>query len=83
MVALNELFTKKHFNICALDSVLEVMNGTDRSEAYKLLRTLHCVDYSAMPPELRERIPALVNEAMRPKVATCIATDMALQGVQF
>lgn len=81
--ALNELFDKKHFSICRLDSVLEVMNGTRRSDAYRLLSTLHCVDYAAMTPDLRERIPALVNEALRPPVVVCLATEVALQGVDL
>ena len=79
--ALNELFTKKYFNICQLSAVLEVTNGSENTEAYRLLRTLHCVDYAAMSPELRNTIPQLVNECLAPPPKHCLATDIALQGV--
>lgn len=79
--ALNHLFNERHFSICTLDRVLDTMQGTQKSDAYKLLRTLHCVDYAAMPPELRNSIPTLVNEALRPPMVACVATDVALQGV--
>lgn len=79
--ALNELFTKKYFNICQLSAVLEVTNGSENTDAYRLLRTLHCVDYAAMSPELRNTIPQLVNECLAPPPKHCLATDIALQGV--
>ncbi len=29
-----------------------------------MLRPLHCMDWDDMPPELRERVPLLVREAL-------------------
>lgn len=82
--ALNDLFTKGHFSICGLNSILEVMGNPYRGEAYTLLRTLHCVDYNKMPADLRNRIPQLVNECLRPPEPTaCLATEVALQGVEI
>lgn len=80
--ALDDLFTKQYFSICQLDSVMAVLNASKHSEAYKLLRALHCVDYGVMRPELRESIPQLVNECLRPPlVVDCSATSVAIDGV--
>lgn len=79
--SLNKLFSEKHFNICTLDAILDTMQGSQRTEAYRLLRTLHCMDYAAMPRELRDCLPQLVNEALRPPETVCVATEIALQGV--
>lgn len=79
--ALNELFSKKSFNICQLDAVLEVTNGSQKTDAYRLLRTLHCMDYASMTPELRSTLPQLVNECLAPPPRHCLATDIALSNV--
>lgn len=80
--ALDHLFTQSHFSICQLDSVLKIINAPQGSDAYTLLRSLHCVDYAKMPRDLRDRIPHLVNECLRPpEVLECLATSVALQGV--
>jgi len=80
--ALDHLFTASYFSICHLDPVMDILNAPRHSEAYKLLRALHCVDYAAMRPELRERIPQLVNECLAPPaVVDCLATNVALNGV--
>jgi hypothetical protein len=80
--ALDHLFQSNYFSICQLDAVLKVIDQPQGTPAYQLLRTLHCVDYSAMPSELRQRIPLLVNECLRPpEPEPHIATVAALQGV--
>lgn len=79
--ALNDLFTKKWFDMCNLNKVREIVNAPKNSEAYKLLDALHCVDYDKMPPDLRERIPHLVNEVLRPTVVINAAVEVALEGV--
>lgn len=79
--SLNKLFSERYFSICTLDSILDAMQGTKRTEAYTLLRTLHCMDYASMPVDLRDRIPQLVNEALQPPQVDCIATEIALRGI--
>ena len=79
--SLNKLFTERHFSICTLDAILDCMQGTRHTEAHRLLRTLHCVDYASMSSELRNSIPLLVNEALQPPEVVCAATETALQGV--
>lgn len=46
-----------------------------------MLKALHCVDYAKMDPQLREKIPHLVNECLRQQDNVLEATDVALQGV--
>lgn len=78
--ALDRLFTDKHFSVCTIDRVLEVLGRNRNTEAYKQLHALHCVDYSAMPEELKMVLPHLVNEALRLNNVN-VATDAALEGV--
>jgi hypothetical protein len=80
--ALNSLFTENFFSICTLDKVMDIIGANDKTEAYKQLRALHCVHYNKMPPELREILPRLVNEALKFETLT-VATDQALEGVVF
>lgn len=78
---LNHLFNKSYFDICALDSILSVVQSSRATEAYKLLRVLHCVDYASMPKALRDSLPELVNEALNPPEVVCIAVDVAMRGL--
>lgn len=48
-----------------------------------MLHALHCVHYEKMPPQLREKIPHLVNECLRQGDNIIDATDIALNGVQI
>jgi hypothetical protein len=62
--ALRKLFSDKHFSICAVDRICEVLGCSRGGDAYRQLHALHCVDYADMPRELAERIPALVAQAI-------------------
>ena len=44
---------KKWFDICALDAMLQAAGVIPDGDTHRLLRTLHCVDWSDMPPEVR------------------------------
>jgi hypothetical protein len=80
--AINKLFTDNHFSICTLDKVMDVMNISENTDAYKQLRALHCVHYSDMTKEMRDVLPLLVNEAL--KVDTInIAATQALKDIEF
>lgn len=81
--ALNGLFTAKWFDICTVDTVLGAIQVSRDSEAYRLLRALHCIHYDKMPKELLERLPYLVNEALTPPVTACLATDIAIAGLDL
>lgn len=81
--ALDKLFTENYFSVCTLDTILQILNVPKNTDAYKLLRALHCVDYGAMPKELRDTLPDLVREAITPTYEAQNATDVALMGIQF
>lgn len=79
--AIQNLFERNYFNICALDSALDLVGARQGGDAYRMLHALHCVDYSKMDPELRARIPHLVNECLRQQSNVIEATEVALNGV--
>lgn len=81
-VALNKLFEEKHFSICKLNDVMELLGkGRKNSRLYKQLHALHCVDYADMPEELKSQIPYMVNELLTNKTETQAATNVALAGI--
>lgn len=80
---LTKLLNGRHFSICDLDKILDIVGGRQSGEAYKLLHALHCVDYTAMNQELRNRIPALVNECLRQQTKTVEVVESMLQGVEI
>lgn len=68
---LKQLTSKKHFDICALDSACYALSALRKALAlpdgdaekipeYAGLRVLHCVDYDKMPPEVLSGLPAAV-----------------------
>lgn len=79
--AVTDLFEKDWFDICVLDKLLKIIDGRKSGKAYDMLRLMHCVHYDRMAPELRDRIPHLVNECLRQKANTDDAAVVALQGV--
>lgn len=81
--ALNRLLNERHFSICTLDSIADVLGTSRNTEAYRLLRALHCIDYAAMSPQMREALPQLINEALRPAHTHNPATAAAMTGLDF
>jgi hypothetical protein len=65
VTALNNMMSGGHFNICTIDSVAALLEVQCRgSDAYRILHTLHCVDWGKMPPELRAAVPDLIKECL-------------------
>lgn len=85
ITALNEMLRGSHFNVCTLDKIAKMLNIQPPSEPYRILSTLHCVDWSVMPEPLRERIPSLIEQCLSvaptyqfrslPHEAVCVDTD--------
>ena len=71
LTALNAMFRKKWFDICAVDAVAKMLGRDPDCDAYRTLRTLHCVHFADMPKELRDAIPKLV--------AQCLDTEPVFQ----
>ena len=62
--AIDQLFSQKHFSICKLNDVLDLLGASRNTDAHTALKALHCVDYADMPADLRSRLPFLVKEAL-------------------
>ena len=82
--ALTEMMRKSFFSICTIDQVADLAGiNCKKSEAYRLLHALHCMDFSARPKQLRDSIPQLINEALTPPTLVVEEVDTALRGVNF
>lgn len=66
ILAVQDLFLKNYFNICAVDTILEAQGASQKkgSEVYKNLHMLHCVHWSAMGPEMATQVKQLVCEML-------------------
>jgi len=53
-IALVQMFQNKSFSICSLDAIAKTMGRTTAMAGrdYAALRTLHCVDWTDMGPDL-------------------------------
>lgn len=80
--AIARLFTERYFSICKLDDVIALTGAQRGSEAYRLLRALHCVDWADMDPALRERVPLLVREALLTSQWANDATAVAMSALE-
>lgn len=80
--AINRLFTERFFSICKLDDVIALTGAQRDSDAYRLLRALHCVNWSDMDPALRERVPLLVREALLTNQWAQNATAVAMSALE-
>lgn len=57
VIALRKMLnTSSHFNVCALDSALEVAGIKITKEQRAPFHALHCVDYAEMPPGFKEQL---------------------------
>lgn len=63
--ALKKMVDSSHFSICTLDKIIEMMGVKPDREAYRILSTLHCVDYNQMRPELLQALPDLIATVLR------------------
>lgn len=60
--ALTKLFTQRHFSICDVDNCLKTARIIPDETDYQTMRTLHCIDYSAMPIEVRDWLVKTVSD---------------------
>lgn len=68
--ALTQLFSKKYFDICLLDTIGELVGVNPKQHPnYKLLHSLHCVDFNNMSQTIRNELQERVVQCLRPQFA--------------
>jgi hypothetical protein len=55
-VAIKKLFEGTYFSICELDSIIKLLGCLPDKKDYEALKCLHCVNWSDMPPDLRDEV---------------------------
>lgn len=63
--ALQSMLSGKHFSICTIDKITEMLGIKPDKEAYSILATLHCIDYNTMRRELLEALPDLIHKVLQ------------------
>lgn len=64
LTSLNKMMKGVYFDICALDAAVKALSVVPDAAAYAILRPLHCVHWSEMPPELRSAVPGLIERCI-------------------
>lgn len=68
VIALNKMLRGGHFSICTVTEVAELYNvnaaAMRKTDAFKMLNNLHCVDFNVMTPRVRESIPELIKACL-------------------
>jgi len=78
-VALNKMFSGRHFDICAVREACEVMGATLTPDAEAILRPLHCVNWDQIPPAIKDEIPHLLKESFqRSQIVRGMVQDIIL-----
>ena len=80
--AISRLFTERHFSICTPDEIIKLTSAQSDSEAYRMLRPLHCVNWADMDPALRDCVPLLVREALQTNQWAQSATAVAMSALE-
>lgn len=53
-LALKKMFTENHFSICTIDSCLKLTGAIPNKEVYKIMHTVHCVNFKDMDEDFRQ-----------------------------
>lgn len=64
VTALNKMMDQGWFSICTIDNVAKLLGRNPKGQAYDILNALHCVHFDKMPKELRDAIPALIEQCL-------------------
>lgn len=65
LTALNDMMEKGRFDICCIRDVGKLLGrDSEGHESFAILRPLHMVAFSKMPPKLREAVPSLVQDCL-------------------
>ena len=55
-LALKRMFQSSHFSICTIESCLKLTGAIPNKEVYKIMHTVHCVDFKEMDADFRQWI---------------------------
>ena len=72
------MFQGSHFNICDLDKCLRITGTIPNKQDYDSLSALHCVDWSAMSPQLRQGVLEKTVSMLSSESFDLSVLDMAL-----
>ena len=61
LTSLNAMMRKPYFDVCTVDTVIKMLGTVPDRTAHDMLRSLHCVNWSDMPIELRDAVPKLIE----------------------
>lgn len=64
LTALNEMMRSGRFSICTVRDVVAAVGSIPDPRAMDILKTVHCVEIGAMPKELREALPKLIERCI-------------------
>ena len=65
--ALNKMFSGKHFSICDLDRIGEILNvHPSQHPNYRFLSALHCVGFADMDKVILDQLQHKVAECLKP-----------------
>lgn len=62
--AISHMFSGGYFSICTVDTIATMFEIPTGGEAYRILRTLHCVKFRDMPEDLQREIPGLIRSVL-------------------
>lgn len=83
-VSLKTMLNDTCFDICTIRNCLVLMGKDEHpkhgavGDAMAVLKTLHCVNYRDMEPELREHIPALINIVLADEPTFIMADNLRI-----
>lgn len=61
---LNDMIERGSLDISTVRTVAKMLAIEPAGDAYAILNTLHCVDFDKLADELREAIPALLQQVL-------------------
>lgn len=62
--ALKKMAQNGWMDICTIDNILKMSGGVPNGQDYQVLRTLHCVNFRDMQPELLRGLPLLIKRVL-------------------
>jgi hypothetical protein len=64
LTSLNEMMRSGKFDISTVTEVAKALGAVPDAKAMDILRPLHCMEISRMPPELQRALPQLIERCI-------------------